>query len=623
MIWSEPWNVLREVEFRPGLNIIWSPDPVDHGSGEKPAGPGHGAGKTLVCRLLRYCLGEPGFAADVQRAKIAGAFREGRVGAEVILDGVCWAVIRSIGVLPFNVVREGSTLAEVTSAPGEPTGMEPLVNAITHRIVTAPVSALLSSDPGIPWLAALEWIARDQECRFGKVHDWRDTASASGSPRLSGATANNVLRALLGAITPREHSLESDIKKLEKDRETGMREAERYAWGIARSVSRIARSLGQRTGSLRSDGLAVAWLRAAAADKLTAAALVDSGGETASLEDLEARHDEARAELSSLHDQARNAEQERTTARALAEMIVRETPGLSASIDAAETPTCPLCEVPVDRALVDGCQLSHKLADLASLRQRRERNEKELSRHRETVATANNKLAELVAKAAAAKTKADALWQQVLLARRLRRERTDAWYGARRAQDDIADLEQLVASKQQEEAAVSQTEKELSEAREAVAIERAQHAKVFARLEAHFDPIVRELLGPKASGRIRHDGNGLHLVVDLGGERSTPAIDTVKVLAFDLAALCRGIEGDTHVPALLIHDSPREGDLGMSHYEQLFRLSRDLESLGATPLFQYIVTTTTRPPTDLAVEPWLRLELHGAPAEKRLLRRDL
>jgi hypothetical protein len=49
----------------------------------------------------------------------------------------------------------------------------------------------------------------------------------------------------------------------------------------------------------------------------------------------------------------------------------------------------------------------------------------------------------------------------------------------------------------------------------------------------------------------------------------------------------------------------------------------DLEGAGEQPLFQYIITTTTRPPDEFLKEPWLRDKLGGAPADSRLLRRDL
>ena len=94
---------------------------------------------------------------------------------------------------------------------------------------------------------------------------------------------------------------------------------------------------------------------------------------------------------------------------------------------------------------------------------------------------------------------------------------------------------------------------------------RDKQARVFVRLSEKFDPIVRRLVGPDAKGRVTLRGNGLEPNVNMGGDRTTVAIDSLKVLAFDLAVLCLSIEGATRVPAFLIHDSPREADLGLEH----------------------------------------------------------
>ena len=54
-IWQEPGGEkIRDISFRPGLNIIWSPDGGDALSSESPTDAiGHGSGKTLFCRA--YC----------------------------------------------------------------------------------------------------------------------------------------------------------------------------------------------------------------------------------------------------------------------------------------------------------------------------------------------------------------------------------------------------------------------------------------------------------------------------------------------------------------------------------------------------------------------------------------
>ena len=106
VIWSEPGVALREVRLRPGLNIVWSPDPADQESADASGALGHGSGKTLFCRLLRYCLGEDHFAPKAQEDSIALAFKNGMVGAEVggEVEALVFAGGELAGVLSGTVV---------------------------------------------------------------------------------------------------------------------------------------------------------------------------------------------------------------------------------------------------------------------------------------------------------------------------------------------------------------------------------------------------------------------------------------------------------------------------------------------------------------------------------------
>ena len=56
--------------FRRGLNSVWADD---SGSG------GHGAGKTTLCQLIRYCLGEPSYGPERFTRAVADAFPRGYV----------------------------------------------------------------------------------------------------------------------------------------------------------------------------------------------------------------------------------------------------------------------------------------------------------------------------------------------------------------------------------------------------------------------------------------------------------------------------------------------------------------------------------------------------------------
>ena len=631
VIWPEPSaEPIQDRTFGPGLNIIWSPDPVDRSArdgDEAPSGPGHGAGKTLVCRLLRYCLGEPHFAADVLRSKISGAFKDGRVGVEVIVDGKPWAVVRSIGVFGHDVVIEGGTLETAVSPETVATGMAPFVEMLAERFVTPDVAGLIADSPQRAWLLALAWLTRDQECHYGKITEWRVAGGKSGSPAhgLSVSNATNVVRALIGAITHKEHELEPQIEKVEKERDEEARGVERRRWLIENALKKLLKEIELEGQTVPEGDLLGLFLRSAASSRVARVAVVDARGELASVDDLETQYDEAQKEVERLTNEIMTTEGKATTAAAVAKQIESESPGLSASIDEADAPICPVCEVPIDRALAEGCKLSHKLPDVASLRQRRAKNEQDLRERKAEQQAAGQAVERLRVELATATTKRDKGRKDLKGARRLRDERTDAWYEARRVGDDVRSLEKLLSENAAAEKKVAQLDETLKQLKKDVAAERDQHALVFTRLGTHFDPLVRSLLGrvPTASGKVHHDGNGLQLVVDFGGERNTPAIDLVKVLAFDLATLCRSIEGATKLPALLIHDSPRSSDLGLSIYHELFHLMLELEKVGSSPQFQYIVTTTSRPPDDLASDERVRLKLNGAPAKARLLGCDL
>lgn len=631
VIWPEPGGQpIQDRKFGPGLNIIWSPDPVDRSArdgDEPPPGPGHGAGKTLVCRLLRYCLGEPHFAADVLRTKISSAFKDGRVGVEVVVDGKAWVVVRSIGVFGHDVVLEGGTLEAAVSSETAATGMAPFVEMLAERFVTPGVAALVANAPQRAWLLALAWLSRDQECHFGKVTDWRVDGGKSGSPAhgMSVGEATNVVRALIGAITPREHDLEAQLAKLKKERDDDARGIERRRWLIDNALKKLMKEIEIEGQTMPDGDLLGPFLRSAARTRVARVAVVDTKGEMASVPDLEALADEAQKEVERLGKEIAKTEGEVNTAAAVAKQIESESPGLSATIDEAEAPMCPVCEVPIDRVLVEGCKLSHKLPDLSSLHERRAKYAEDLREQKAKEQEAKNAVERLGHELATAKASREKARKDLVAARKLRDDRAEVWYSARRVVDDVDGLEKLLHENAAADRKVDHLDEQLKELKRDVATERDQHALVFSRLGAHFDPLVRRLLGrvPTASGKVHHDGNGLQLVVDFGGERNTPAIDLVKVLAFDLATLCRSIEGATQLPALLIHDSPRSSDLGLSIYHELFHLMRELEDVGGAPLFQYIVTTTSRPPDDLVDDVRVRLKLQGAPAEARLLGRDL
>src|SRR5262249_43957802 len=118
--------------------------------------------------------------------------------------------------------------------------------------------------------------------------------------------------------------------------------------------------------------------------------------------------------------------------------------------------------------------------------------------------------------------------------------------------------------------------------------------------------VVRALLGDHVEARVEVKSRRIELRVEDRGERDGAAMATIKLLAFDLAALKLGIDGHGQYPGLLVHDGPREADMDGRIYERLFLYAKRLEeeAISGAPAFQYIVTTTAPPPKEMQKQPF-------------------
>lgn len=505
--------------------------------------------------------------------------------------------------------------------------MEPFVQAIDQQIITTALAQLVRPQANGPiWPIALAWLTRDQECRFDDVLDWRSPTSDSDSPMPASGQEKGprleALRSFLMAITPEEQTTRGEVNSLSEERRALDQEIGHRRWEIERTQTRLVTGLGLEGQSLPEMPLLIDLMRRSASTRLASASKIPTGGDAelaAAREQREAARNEwARLEGGRIRIEALIPAEERTLA-----MIRGELPGLSYSKVEAESPICPICEVPIDRALAEGCKLSHKVPDADACRQRWNQRQADHDSQAKRVEDLRQEQTKLLPQIALAKQHFDRSVDHVTNIEKTRDARESAWYAARRLQDDVERLAELFETQETGIKRLRELSTKLETERERLGAFRDKQARVFGRMSEKFDPIVRRLVGHDAKGRITLSGNGLDLSVDMGGDRRTAAIDSLKVLAFDLAAMCVSIEGATRVPPFLLHDSPREADLGLSIYGRLFDIVQDLERVGGKPLFQYIVTTTTAPPTEFRERPYLQLKLHGDPPAQRLLGVDL
>jgi len=202
---------------------------------------------------------------------------------------------------------------------------------------------------------------------------------------------------------------------------------------------------------------------------------------------------------------------------------------------------------------------------------------------------------------------------------RASRQNRVRWAGKQRVIENVGELQRTyddTAKARRDSADLAAKDEQL---RDRQAELRASHRDVLTRFDELFGYVCQGVLGNDISASVSLTGLGIQADVQVGGM----AMESLKAIAFDLAATLMSIEGRTVVPAFLVHDSPREADLGVSIYHRWFRFIASLEILSSEPPFQYIITTTSEPPEELRSPGFVIETLHGADPKERLLRREL
>jgi hypothetical protein len=622
VIWGEPGTIVREINLRPGLNIIWSPDP-----GTSETAPiGHGSGKTTFCRLLRYCLGEDSFAPQGQRLLIWKMFPKGYVGAEVMLAGRLWIVVRALGDHKHDVVMLEGSFADAFREGVSPTGIEPLRAAITSTII-GDAAKLMPAPIGESgaWEASLAWATRDQECRFGKHIEWRDPDTDSRSP-VRGRSEDDrltIIRAFIGALLPEEVAARRTEQDDAKAATTAREQSTQIDWSIRRSRNTLVGKLGGGAEPGVASGLDGNAFKVAASAELAKLLELPAEASTTNLERARSERKVAANELAGLTAELREVEVRTEVTNKTLAMLRAELPEAHARLAKEQNPVCPICEVPISKVLADGCSISTETCDLSALQVRIEKNRETVRLQEAEIQQLQNTKPRLLADAATANQRLESFERTVVALERAFDDRSSGIRAAQRLLREAEDYDTLVIDRSKLTLSLEEIESRLTRTRETLAAHRAAVADTIAHLSARFDSVLREFVPGDINGEVKLDGHGLALKVQLAGERSTAAIESLKVVAFDLAVLAMTIEGRTRLSGFLVHDSPREADLGASIYHRLFGFVARLEAFGPSPLFQYIVTTTTEPPEDFRAAPWLALTIKGAPAQERLLKADL
>ncbi len=626
VIWETPEKILQDISLRRGLNIVYSPDPGTQAAilGQK-GGSGHGVGKTLLCRFLRYCLGEDTFAHDDLRRDIQSKFPEGLVGAEVMVKGQLWSVIRPIGATRKHIAQPDIALGDLLTSQDDNADIALYFSALNDLIADTVDHNIPGSHEWKRWIFALAWLSRDQESRFSNLLDWRHPDADTRSPvrDTSVDQRNIIIRSFLNIMTDEELTAQGQRDALSQKKSDLTQNISHLKHSTQGLSGEVASGLGQAEQS-GVEPLEADVLLKVAQENLNATDNTPADGT------LKTAIAGKREELEALVSQKAlltKKQEEFDGLIAIQEDHIGVLKGEKANLDANAIKArlgevCPVCSVPIDEALAEGCGLSHVLPDKDKVEQDASQVETKITvckqaitnyqQHKKNNDTALQNLEIQIQ---------DTRQQIENLEGRANQERKDQrqkWFIAKslhlQAEKLVKELEQLKV----DEAELQDVPEKEQQLRETLQNLRSKHSEIMTRMQELFVYVCQGFLGDKEA-KLELTGKGIQATVTTGGT----AMETVKVIAFDLATMFMSLEGRSFLPSFLIHDSPREGDLGESIYHRLFNFMADMEGLKEEPLFQYIVTTTSAPPEKFVKDPYLVLQLDGQEDENRLLKTSL
>jgi hypothetical protein len=619
VIFSEPEeaHVVRTIPFHRGLNLVWAKEPaIGHARGTRAAG--HGVGKTSLCLLLRFCLGEPSKAVTELRDELFGEFAQGGVIAVLHVDGQPFTLCRYFNVHKEGLACTGEHIADIWTRATELSDRAFLKKLAGDMM--SPVSPRNIPETGqeIEWKHVLAWISRDQGSRFKSFFAWRE-GEGTGLQR-GRQDPPIVMRSVLGLLVQTESLLMGQIAKLEQELEQAKQKTAELLQEPVLIKHRIESSLrakGKLPDDLpiRANDLFVDSVerRIKAANEEATARLAQWEAKQedadqavadlrANLNLLQSEHDKAKAEYE-LADAARRGDEEAFRSIGAQLLKLRQLAG-----------HCEEGNLPFSQC--QHVQVEISKLELASLRDVRDRKNLQqamtdsASRAGRTLARKN----ELDVKISAMRGQEkllEAAQKKNRLAKRTAEIEANKWPDIL---DELDRWERTAGSTQTQitidasREKGAQIERELNQMRTQLAVlqqDRSQREKALAHIT---DALTRQLLPDGAFGSFdpRDEIRPFRLSLR-GGE----AYRVLEVLLGDIACMLDSPRSESALPGLFIHDCPREADMSTGLYENFLMLIAKLQQqqfAGDEPPFQYIVTTTTPPPSDLQDSPVLILD---------------
>jgi hypothetical protein len=638
---------IRDVPLHPGLNIVWAEEPDGEDDDRDIAG--HSAGKTSFCRLLRYVLGETTFGNNANMGLIRSAFPNGYVGAELFVKGAKWAVLRPLGENRSSYVLRDGGIEDLVANRSEAAYQDTYPGKIGLDALLEPLASatVVRTDQPIKWGHLLAWCTRDQEARFQNIYDWRSPRSDSQSPsfRFSKSDPLFVMRIVLGLFLEDEltgeedlSSLKQALEKAEGDLEIARKEPvywrEHHELAVRRQLQAIlpGDAAAIPAAPIISNEMAPdlqRYIRKAkfivseqidqlAVEQKKIQEQVDAANERIAAKKRELEVLEA---LFQLHSKAggeaaaglRRDEELKQKASELKNTLCLYGDVLIGNCDYVLKLQQRLKTTTIKDAHALEQEEATRASEVAKITAKREKLQGEVQaneRARTGLTTEQTRLTAEVLGKTRLQESLDQEFESLL-----------TWKAREQSPDQYEKLEQQI---QKIETLRKQSETKEGDLNRLI----SQHETNRELLNRIFSTCARNVLPSRNyDGKVSLDERELHFQITKRGNMSGEAMETLAVLLGDFSCLIyNAFSGQSHLPGFLLHDSPREADLGLRLYRNYFRFAAQLEAefaaSGGCP-FQYIITTTTPPPSNILDDKHVVLQLDASEENELLFRRDL
>lgn len=639
-------KVIRDIPLVKGLNIVWAEESEDDNSTAEIAG--HSAGKTTFCRLLRYVLGEKTYGTKANMEMIQCSLPNGYVGAELFVRHQLWAVIRPIGNGRNSYIKSNSTIEELIAEGKRPAYLESYprelgLDALLDNLESA---AIVSTGKPIEWGHLLAWCSRDQEARFQDNQDWRSPRSESEWPNVHLRKTDRlfIMRCVLGLFLPDELKSEEELSSLLRDRDRLERRLEDLKrepqFRINLYDNKLRRCLRVHlpnnaeidTLPHHSNNLLPDLHRLAENVKRQ----IDADISSLELESksLQYQIDEVGGQINHIETEfgllATWFKLEDNASRELDNKIERH----QAERDLFNEHREKVCQLGwilyQDCKYVQQRQASLRVVQLKDVREKKEAEARRSEVQRnidEQKRRLNEEMTVLREKREALQKRRSTLSLDALEKRDSLRALQDAeqqlemWSIRHMHSEEFRELQECQLE-------LEATAKKIETTKTQLDALLQRHADNRAKLSSIFSGAVKCVLKSDTyDGSVTLSNRELAFRILHGLAMSGEAVETLSVLLADVSCLVyTSVSENAHLPGILLHDSPREADLGLRLYRSFIRFVASLEQhfdKQDTCPFQYIITTTTPPPEELQTNKHLKLRLDASRADGLLFGRSL